>query len=970
MAFRTAISTHLDTILRSGTFKGAESLRELLRFTVHETLAGRGDGLKEYVLGAVALHKGDAFDPKADGIVRVQMRRLRERLARYYATDGLHDAFRIDIPKGRYAPVFCRTESRGHASALPAAAPVLTVGREHEMADLRAAFGRAGAGQGALACFSGEPGIGKTTLVETFLQDLRHSGTTCYVGRGRCSERLAGSETCLPLLEALEDLLRDGGEPIGSLMTVVAPHWYARIARTTDDSDVTETAGGAGSQEQLKRELVAFIEEVSRRQPVVFFVDDLQWADASTVDMLAYWASRCRPQRVLIVAAYRPAELVRAGHPFVGVRLELQSHGICHETLMSLLTLSDVEQYLLLTFPGHAFPPALASRIHQRTEGNALFMADLVRFLRDRGVLAEREGHWNLADELPAIEGALPESVRSLIEKKIGDLGPIDRTLMSAAAVQGQEFDAAVVASVLGMDPAEVEERLESLDRTHGFVRLVDGRAFPDNTFTLRYTFVHVLYQNALYASLLPTRRVAWSAAVAEALLRHYGAHSGVIASELAMLFEAARDFERAADYFLAAAQRAAAVSANTEAVVLARRGLAAVESLPSSPGRAQRELRLQTTLGPALMSTVGYGAPEVEAAYIRAREACRQIGDGPQLFTVIYGLYQYWLARADYRTCRELAEQLLTIAQTVRDSTLLIPAHSAMGNTLCFSADFAGARTHAEELIAIYDPALHHGLAAMYSGFDLGVGSHGGLAVNLWALGYPDQAVRRAADAVALARSLSHASSTVLALNWAAMVQQHRRDAALTLEHAEAAIALAEEELAPWLAWATMLRGWALSQQGQGDEGLAQLGRGLAAWRAAGSACLVPFFLSLLAEAQATLGQTDAALSTLAEALAITERTREGYAAAELHRLRGELQIDPDEAGASFHQALAIARRQHAKSYELRAISSLRRLDRKGNQRTDSERLLSETYGWFTEGLDTIDLKEAAWLLRSSERG
>jgi predicted ATPase len=670
------------------------------------------------------------------------------------------------------------------------------------------------------------------------------------------------------------------------------------------------------------------------------------------------------------VSAYRPAELLRVSHPFVGVKLELQGHGICRETLMSLLTSSDVDRYLVLTFPGHTFPPALANRIHQRTEGNPLFMADLVRFLRDRGVLAEREGRWNLVGELPAIEGALPESVRSLIEKKIGDLSEIDRTLMSVASVQGQEFDAAVAADVLGMDLTEVEERLESLDRTHGFVRLVDGRAFPDNTFTLRYTFVHVLYQNALYASLRPTRKVAWNAAVAQALLRHYGAQCGVIASELAMLFEAARDFERAAEYFLVSAQQAAADSTNTEAVVLARRGIVAVELLPESPERAQRELRLQTTLGPALMSTIGYGAPEVEAAYIRARELCRQIGKGPQSFTVIYGLYQYWLARADYRTCRELAEQLLRIAQKVQDSTLLIPAHSAIGNTLGFLADFDAARTHAEQLIAIYDPAHHHALAALYSGFDLGVGSRGGLAVNLWALGYPDQAVRRADDAIALARDLSHTSSTVLALNWAAMVHQHRRDAERTLQHAEAAMALAAEELGPWLAWAMMLRGWAMSQQGEGEEGITQIRHGLAAWSAGGIACLVPYFLSLLSEAQAALMQADAALSTLAEALAITERTREGYAESELHRLRGELQADPDEADASFQQALDIARRQHAKSYELRAVRSLRRLDRKRNKRTGSDRLLSEIYGWFTEGLDTIDLKEAALLLRPSDVG
>ena len=226
------------------------------------------------------------------------------------------------------------------------------------------------------------------------------SGAACYVGRGRCSERLAGSEAYLPLLEALEDLLRDGGEPVATLMSVVAPHWYARVARATDDSDAEKRIAGsrAASQEHLKRELVAFIDECLARQPVVLFLDDLHWADASTVDMLAYWASRCRSQRVLIVGTYRPAELLRASHPFVGVKLELQGHGICRETLMSLLTRPDVDRYLVLAFPGHAFPPALAARIHERTEGNPLFMADLVRFLRDRGVLAEHEGRWTWSE--------------------------------------------------------------------------------------------------------------------------------------------------------------------------------------------------------------------------------------------------------------------------------------------------------------------------------------------------------------------------------------------------------------------------------------------------------------------------------------------------------------------------------------------------------------------------------------------
>jgi predicted ATPase len=958
---RTAIAAHLDVILASGTFKGADSLKALLRFTVHEALAGRGEDLKEYVLGATVLRKGESFDPKADGIVRVQMRRLRERLQRYYEAEGSNDPLRIEIPKGAYTPAFVSAGSRSGAMESPFAHQALPVGRDVQLAEMRAKFVAAAAGQGSMLCLCGEPGIGKTTVVEAFLRELDAGHAGCAVGRGRCSERLAGSEAYLPLLEGLGDLLLNADDRVRNAMSAVAPGWYARVTRGSDTDERKGTSDRTTtSQEHLKRELVTFVHEVSSYRPVVMFLDDLHWADASTVDVLAYWAARCRSQRALIIGAYRPAELLRTGHPFVRVKLELQSHGICHETMVPLLTPADLDRYLEIQCPGHAFPPTLSARIHEKTEGNPLFMADLVRFLRDRGVLVEVETRWRMVGDVAAIAGELPESVRSLIEKKIGDLSDVDRTLVSVAAVQGQAFDAGVVAKVLGTDETAVEERLESLDRTHGFVRLLGGRDFPDGTFTLRYAFVHVLYQNALYASVRPTAKAAWSAAVAKALVDRFGGQCDAIASELALLYEAAREYERAADWFLIAARHAASESANTEAVVLARRGLETLRLLPETRERWQRELHLQTMLGPALMSTIGYGAPEVEAAYVRARELCRLIGEMPQLFTAIYGLYQYWLARADYRTCRELAEQLTAIARKADDDRLLIPAHTALGNTLCFTADFDGARRETEQLMARYVPARHHSLAALYSGFDPGVASTGALGVNLWALGYPDQAARKAAEAVALARTLSHVSSIVLALLWSAMLHQHRREPERTREHAEEAIALAVPELTPWLAWATVLRGWAMAMQGEGEDGIAHVRTGLHAWTSGGLACLRPFFLLLLAESEKASGYTDRARSTVVEALTMTERTGEGYAEAELHRLRGELQPDPEVAERAFRHARAIARRHQARSRELRACVSLARSQIAGRQRS-SHRMLAEVFGWFSEGFDTIDLEEAA---------
>ena len=337
------------------------------------------------------------------------------------------------------------------------------------------------------------------------------------------------------------------------------------------------------SQERLKRELSALLEEVSRNRPLVFFLDDLHWADVSTVELLAYLANHFEQMRVLILTTHRSSDLLIANHPFLQVKRDLQARGICHQIHLQFLSLEEIERYLALEFPEHDFPKEFPALIYQKTEGSPLFMVDLVRYLKDEGVIAEEQERWALARDANAIEGKLPESVRGMIQRKMDQLDEEDLSLMLAASVQGYEFDSAVIAKALWQDPAEIEERLRSLDRIHAFIRLVKEREFPDRTLTLRYRFVHVLYQNALYGSLMPTRRAALSASVAEALLDFYGDQHSVIASRLALLFEAARDFTRASEYFLIATENAARVSANQEAVALSQRRLEIVKMLPDT---------------------------------------------------------------------------------------------------------------------------------------------------------------------------------------------------------------------------------------------------------------------------------------------------------------------------------------------------------------------------------------------------
>src|SRR5262249_16060750 len=268
----------------------------------------------------------------------------------------------------------------------------------------------------------------------------------------------------LPILEALDSLIRgERGETAAQVMKAVAPTWYVQLTPlNSDDSSfgrVREEARVA-SAERIKRELAAFVEEISRLEPLVLFLDDIHWADASTVDLLAYVGNKSTAMRLLLVLSYRPSDLARSQHPFLHVKMELQGHGLCREMHLGFLSRPDVERFLAMEFPEHAFPEAFASLMHARTEGSPLFMVDLARYLHERGVISQETGIWILKQSVPYNRQGLPESVRSMIQRKIEQLNEADRRLLVAASVQGYDFDAAVVARALGLEAAQVEEQL------------------------------------------------------------------------------------------------------------------------------------------------------------------------------------------------------------------------------------------------------------------------------------------------------------------------------------------------------------------------------------------------------------------------------------------------------------------------------------------------------------------------------
>jgi predicted ATPase len=845
------------------------------------------------------------------------------------------------------------------------------VGREKEAAELRTGYGGAAAGQGLLVSVAGEPGIGKTTLIEHFLEELNTASPACLKARGRCSERLAGTEAYLPWLEALERLLRDyaqlelgsrGGETVAQLMRRLAPTWYAQVAPLTDDTPSPQSPSErAGTQERLKRELYALLRELSAWRPLVLFLDDLHWADASTVDLLGYLAGRFEGTRLLLLVSYRPSDLLLAKHPFLKLKPELQTRGVCRELALGFLTYAEVEQYLAQQFPDHQFPAELAQLIHAKTEGNPLFMVDLVRYLRDRQVIAQEQGHWLLVQALPDIAQDLPESVRGMIERKIAELSEQDRQLLVAASVQGYAFDSAVVAKALGLDSAEVEEHLERLEQVYALVRIVKEREFPDGTLTLHLRFVHVLYQNALYASLRATRKAALSRAVAEALESVYGEQSASVANELALLWETARDFQQAAGYFYRAAQNAGHLCAANEAVALAQRGLAALAKLPETRERLEQELLLQLVLGNDLMALKGYAAPEIKETYGRAREICQRLGETPYLLPATYGFYILHQVRTELSQALELGEELLRLAER-RGGPELIVGHWVVGIPLVYMGKLDAARQQFEQVLALYDPAQHRPLTWLYA-HEPGMLGHIYLALTLWLLGYPAQAVTHIQQALTLSNEVAHAHSQVFAYSIASVLYQLMDDKQQIKELADATQVLSDKHgLIFWAASARVWRAWVQADQGQFEAGISDMRMGMEMRRLTGVEVWRVYSYYLLAETYGKAGQPAAGLAVLPGS------REERFMIAEVYRLRGALLLQQGASAAAvephFQRALEVARAQQAKSLELRAALSLSRLWHQQGKPTEARTLLAEVYGWFTEGFETADLRAARALL------
>ena len=844
------------------------------------------------------------------------------------------------------------------APILPPAAGVAgqMVGRaEHRAAILRL-WQRAVAGRGELVGVAGEPGVGKSTLVEACLAELaaEHPAFAAHpdggapgapgplVARGRCSERLAGTEAYLPVLEALEHALRaDESGTLRQAMRRHAPTWIAELGEQSGEGATGERAvegsGGlrAASPERMKREIVTLLGEVGRTRPVVILLEDLHWADVSTVDLLAYVGARLDALRVLLLTTYRPSEMRIARHPFLAVHLELQARGLGSEIALGFLGERDVAELLARRYPEHRFPGEFAVLLHAQTEGSPLFLVDLLRWLGSRGTIADFEGHWRLTGSMPDVARELPPSMRGMIARKIDQLEEGDRRLLAAASVQGVAFDSAVVADALALDQADVEERLITLDRVYAFVQAEEERELPDRTLSMRYRFVHVLYQNALHAALAPSRRVSYAARVATALEARHGAQVGELATELAVLWERAREPARAAHYFGLAAAHAAAVFAYAESATLGERGLAQVALVPDGPERIALEIGLRVTLGFTHVVMRGFNHPETFAQMQRAHELSRASGRTPQLVPVLWGMVVYHIASGQAPRAHAYAEEMLAIAADAGQPMLTAMAESAMSGAALFRGELARAIASQRRAEAIATPELRRTMRAIV-GSDPLMLSRCQSARALYYSGQVDEAralfERSMADAQA---SRDPRERAHVALHLAEFELYVGDPAAAERVAVEALRACDEYGVVSERLWTAAYLGAAQVRLGRLEAGIATLRETIGVQLAVQSLVCSGEYHGFLAEALLAAGDPISARATVDEALAYAERTGEVIWIPDLLALRARVlgalaalrpaeDVDPGEAVAALRLAVERARAMGAALAEERAARAL----------------------------------------------
>jgi predicted ATPase len=820
------------------------------------------------------------------------------------------------------------------------------VGRQRDLALLSEHLDAAVAGQGQVVGLVGEPGMGKSRLLAEFRRLVRQP--VRYV-EGHCLAY--GSATpYLPVLDLVRQLCGMTEEDPRDAITAKV-HQRLHEAEVVDEAAVplllqlldipidTERLATLPASARkartfaLLRQLV--VHEV-QRQPCVVVIENLHWSDATSEEWLTSLVERLAGVPLLLLVTYRP-----------GYQPPWLTQSYATQIALPRLRPEASRTLVLALHRSAPLPEALIQEILTQAAGNPFFLEELVLHVAEQGI------------EQPPLR--VPATLQAVLAARIDRLSPGTKGVLRTAAVIGTPLALPLLQAVTDFSAEDLHMHLRDLQRAE---LLYETGRRPAG-----YTFKHALVQEVAYQSLLEGTRQLMHLQVAQRLESQF---ADIVAAQpelVAHHYTEAGCAELAVGYWQQAGERALQGSANQEAISHLTRGLKLLATLPEQDERAERELGFQMALGPALKAAKGFGSPEVEQAYMRARELCQHVKGTSQLFPALWGLCTFYATQGMVQIARELGEQLLTLAQMHHDAASLLTAHVALGTVLYRMGEFAHACRHLEEGITFSHLQQERALAVRY-GTALGVMCRSVGNQVLWALGYPDKALRWGLEACTLAQELDHPYSLAYARPYTVQLHMLRGEVQTAHEQIAALTTLAtQQSLAQRLAMGICLRGWVQAAQGQVETGIEQMHQGLTDMRRVGSRVGEIRYLALMAEAYGSIGRVNKGLHLLTEAQVLVDENGVRHYEAECYRLKGRLllQQSPDntsEAEACFQQAIAIAQNQSAKSWELRAATSLATLWQQQNRRQDAYNLLASVYGWFTEGFDTADLIAAKALL------
>jgi class 3 adenylate cyclase/predicted ATPase len=838
------------------------------------------------------------------------------------------------------------------------------VGRQSELEQMRRALEQAKAGHGQIVGVMGEPGLGKSRLFYEFklLSQLGSLVLEAYsVSHGKASPYLPVIEVLKSYFDiTVEDDQRKRREKIAGKVLMLdrsledtLPYLFALLGVEEQPSPLQQIDAQIRRRRTFEALKKLFLRE-SLNQPLIVIFEDLHWIDSETQGLLDTLSASVANAKVLLLVNYRPEYRHDWGTKTYYTQLRLAP-----------FSKEETEEFLTFLLGKDVSLTALKPLILERTDGTPFFMEEVVQTLVEEGRLTGNRGSHRLEKRPTALH--ISPTVQGVLAARIDRLAPDEKALLQQLAVIGREFPLGLLQHVVSQ-PQEALSRLLSVLQDKEF--LYEQPAFPE----VEYLFKHALTQEVAYNSVLLERRRVLHERTAQAIEALYRLRLDDHYSDLAYHYSRSGNPRKAVEYLQLAGQQAVQRSANAEAVTHLTTALELLKTLPDTAERNRQELTVHVTLGGTLMADRGYAAPEVESVYAQARALCQRVGETPQLFPILRGLFGFYLNRGHLQTARELAEQLLSLAQQEQDPAFLLEAHYTRGMTSFLCGEFGAVRQDTAHCLTLYTAQPSRPLTLRSSEHPV-TSSLSFMALTLWSLGYPDQARKKSREMLSLAQELSHPFSLAWALVSAAWLQAYCRERQSTLMQAEAGMTLSAEQGFPyWLTVGTVFRGWALTEAGLEAEGIAQICEGITAYRTTGGELLSGFLLGLLAEAYGKTGQIEEGLSVVAEALAVVHNTGARFYEAELYRLKGQLLLQSkahklgkkaEEQGEEcFHRAIEIARQQQAKSLELRATTSLARLWQQQGKQREAHQLLSEICGWFTEGFDTKDLQEAKALL------